>query len=102
MDRFTDTYPDLINIVATPTLGTQVLDIIVTDAHAHYDKAVVLPPIQPDRAGFGVSSDHSVAIARANVDKSRRTGFSQVVTRKRRVVTTSNLLMLSMFFSCYP
>ena len=40
--------------------------------HVNYDKAVVLPPIQPDDPNHGKPSDHKVAIARANRDASLR------------------------------
>ena len=70
VNRLLDTYPDLVNIVTTPILGNQILDIILTDTHSYYDKALVLPPVQPDRVGFGAPIDHSVAVAHPNLDKS--------------------------------
>ena len=49
--------------------------------------------------GMGRPSDHAVAIARPNYDKSARTGFSKKVTRTRRAVTLSSLAMLGLFLA---
>ena len=62
-----------------------------------YDKAVVLPPLQPDDVRQGRPSDHAVAIARPNIDKGSRRGFLRKVTRSRRVLTASNVAMLGLF-----
>ena len=51
------------NLVADPTYGRKVLDVIYTTAHTHYDRAVVGPPIRPDVPSQGSPSDHAVAIA---------------------------------------
>ena len=100
-DQICATFPDLVNVVATPTRGNRILDVIVTNLHQSYDKAVILPPIQPDVVGNGVPSDHSVAIARPNVDKGSRTGFSRKEVRTRRVVLTSSLALLGMFLATF-
>ena len=63
-DKLCDVYPDLVNLVASPTRGNRILDVIVTDLHPVYDKAVVGPPLQPDTVGRGAPSDHVVAVAR--------------------------------------
>ena len=63
MKKLCNTYPGLINLVADPTHGSRILDVIVTDLHGSYDKATILPPIKPDYQGRGHASDHSVAIA---------------------------------------
>ena len=89
------------NLVTTPTYGNRILDILATNLHRGYDKAVVLPPIQPDVPGQGADSDHAVAIAKPIADKSRPTGFSRKETRQRRRVTASNLLGLAAFFACF-
>ena len=91
--KLTGLFPNMVNIVASPTLGSQILDVIVTDLHAVYDKALVLPPVQPDLAGVGAPSDHSVVIAKPNADRAFRTGFSRVVTRCRRILTNKNLVL---------
>ena len=102
MEILTGTFHNLRNILAKTTLGGQVLDLIITDAHEMYDKAEVFPPIQPDRPGHGAHSDHSVAIAKPNRDKSHHTGFARVITKTRTVVTPTNLIMLSLYLSSYP
>ena len=101
IQRLLDCFPDTINLVTTPTYGTRILDVLVTNLHPGYDKAVVRPPIQPDVSGHGAQSDHSVAIAFPNLDKSRITGFSRKEIRRRRNVTASNLLGLAAFFACF-
>ena len=66
------TFPDLVNLVTSPTRGTRILDVIVTNMHCAYDKATIHPPIQPDVVGIGAESDHSVAIVQPNEDRSNR------------------------------
>ena len=61
VEKLRNCFPDLVNMVAVPTHGSRVLDVVVSDLHVHYDKAVVLPPIQPDDHGHGKPSDHKVA-----------------------------------------
>ena len=61
--RLCNTFPDMINLVASPTRGSRIQDVIVTNMHTAYDKALILPPIQPDVVGHGVPSDHSVPLA---------------------------------------
>ena len=43
-EKICNTFPDLVNLVATPTRGSKILDVIITNLHSVYDKAVVLPP----------------------------------------------------------
>ena len=99
--KLCNTYPDLINIVATPTRGSKILDVIVTNIHPANDKAVILPPVQPDKVGVGSPSDHSIAIARPNSDNAMRTGFSRTEVRTRRAVLASGIALLGMFQACY-
>ena len=80
-DKLLACYPDLVNIVTIPTHGNKILDVIVTDLHPWYDKAVVSPPIQPDLEGRGRPSDHAVAVARPKRDGALRTGFSRKETK---------------------
>ena len=101
IDKLLGCYPDLVNIVTSPTHGNRTLDIIVTDLHPWYDKANVLPPVQPDVEGNGRPSDHGVVIARPNQDKSKRTGFSRKQTRSRRLVSASNVARLALFLACF-
>ena len=61
-------YPDLKNLVADPTHGSRVLDVVISNLHISYDKAAILPPIQPDDPRHGKPSDHKVAIVRPNLD----------------------------------
>ena len=91
----------MVNIVATPTRGARILDVIVTNLHQVYDKASIKPPIQPDRLGFGVASDHSVAIAKPNCDSARRTGFSRKEVRTRRAVLASGVALLGIFLATF-
>ena len=67
--------------------------------HSAYDKAQILPPIQPDVVGHGTQGDHFVPIARPNRDKARRTGFARSEVRSRRVVTASNVAALGLFLA---
>ena len=93
------TYPDLINLVASPTGGNKILDVIVLNMHAAYDKAVILPPIQPDVVGRGAISDHSVPLVRPNKDKANRTGFARTEVRRRRSVAASCVAALGLFLA---
>ena len=99
--KLCDTFPDLVNLVAAPTRGGRILDVLITNLHTGYDKASVLPPIQPDCVGVGRPSDHSVAVARPNTDKSARTGFQRKETHTRRAVTLSSLAMLGLFLASF-
>ena len=99
--RLCNTFPDLLNVVASPTRGNKILDFVVTNLHEWYDKAVILPPIQPDVAGRGAASDHSVPIVRPNKDSANRTGFSRTEARTRRVVLASSLALLGMFLATF-
>ena len=87
IDKIRSCYPDLVNLVTEPTHGSKILDVILSNVHMAYDRAVTLPPVQPDVVGQGVPSNHMVAVARPNVDKSRGTGFAKIVTKTRRVMT---------------
>ena len=51
--------------------------------------------------GVGSPSDHCVAVASPNCDKSARTGFTRKETRFRRAVTVSRLAMLGLFLSSF-
>ena len=73
---------------------------MVTNKSSGYDKAVILPPIKPDITGHGHASDHAVAVAKPNLDKSRQTGFSRVVNQTRRLLSAKNLLALSFYLAC--
>ena len=46
--KICDTFPDLVNLVTEPTRGNKTLDVLISNLHPEYDKAVVLPPLQPD------------------------------------------------------
>ena len=72
------------------------MDVIVTDAHDSYDRALIGPPIGPDTAGCGAPSDHGVAIARPVADLGHRTGLSRYAVRSRRLLTASTLMKLSL------
>ena len=56
--RLCNTFPDMVNIVASPTRGEKILDVIVTNLHTAYDKAIILPPIQPDAEAPGLRYGH--------------------------------------------
>ena len=73
-----------------------VLDVIVSNAHQYYDKAVIYPPVAPDVEGYGVASDQSVAVASQSKDTSKRSGFVRSEVRVRNKVTTKNLLSVSL------
>ena len=100
-DKLRSTFPDLVNLVASPTRGSRILDVIITNLHDGYDKARILPPIQPDVQGNGEPSDHSVAVAKPNLDRSCRTGFSRTEVRSRRVVLASSVALLGIFLACF-
>ena len=78
---------NMVNLVANPTHRSKILDVIISNLHCEYDKAKILPPIQPDSKNYGKPSDHSVAVARPNVDRGTRTGFSRTETRTRRIIS---------------
>ena len=87
--------------MADPTHGKRILDVIFTNAHKHYDRATVGPPIGPDVAGVGTASDHAVAVARPVVDRGSRRGISRYTVRKRRVVTAGTLLSLGICLAVF-
>ena len=95
VDQLLQSLPDLKNLVVEPTHGNRVLDVILSDAHADYDRAIIGTPIGPDVAGVGVPSDHKVAIARPIADAGCRTGLSRYAWRIRRTLTAGSLMMLS-------
>ena len=99
--KICDTFPDLVNIVSSPTRGNRVLDVLVTNLHCGYDKAVIRPPVQPDKVGQGSASDHAVAVAHPNIDKGKKTGFSRKVVKERRVVQASSLALLVLFLATF-
>ena len=101
IERLESVFCDMKNIVADPTHGARVLDVIITDAHRHYDRAVVGPPINPDVPGLGKSSDHRVAIARPVANPAHITSFKKIEIRKRRVVTAASLLTLGVCLATY-
>ena len=55
----------------------------------------------PSNLGHGRPSDHSVAIARPNVDAAMRTGFSRSEKRTRRAVLASGVALLGLFLACH-
>ena len=63
IQKLLDCFPDTINLVATPTYGMRILDVLVTNLHRGYDKAVCRPLIQPDMPGQGIAIDDFVALA---------------------------------------
>ena len=58
-------------------------------------------PLSSLVSGYGVASDHSVAVARPNLDPAYRTGFSRTEVRSRRVVLASSVALLGMFLACF-
>ena len=61
---------------------------------------MILPPVKPGITGKGSPSDHAVVVAKPNTDRSRKTGFSRVVTRTRRLLSIKNLLALAFYLGC--
>ena len=51
--------PSLRQTVRHGTRGQNILDVICTNLARYFSEPVIIPPIQPDRAGHGVQSDHS-------------------------------------------
>ena len=83
--------------MAIPTHGKRILDVIISNLHVNYDKAVILPPIQPYNPKFGKPSDHHVDIVRPNKDA----GFSRTEWHSRRVTSPANLIKLGIFLACF-
>ena len=50
-------------IVDKPTRGDNILDIVLTNVSSFYNPVEILPPLQPDRVGQGVESDHKGVLA---------------------------------------
>ena len=50
--------PALRQIVHQPTHGYKILDVIATNLVSYYNDPEIIPPINPDRPGYGVPSDH--------------------------------------------
>ena len=90
------------NIVTERTNHGGVLDVIVSNAHQYYDKAVIYPTVAPDVEGYGVASDHSVAVASQSKDTSKRSGFVRSKVRVRNKVTTKHSLPLSPKLGFFP
>ena len=57
-------------IVSKPTRKNEILDIILTNLYPYYNSPIILPPVQPDVAGQGVPSDHSVPLVVPHTDPS--------------------------------
>lgn len=60
--------PRLRQIVTKFTHKLKTLDVILTNLHQFYCVPVIVPPVQPDRPGHGVPSDHSVPVAHPKTD----------------------------------
>ena len=58
--------PSLRQTVLQSTRGTKTLDVIVTNLARYFNEPEIVPPIQPDRPGHGVPSDHSGVFATPN------------------------------------
>ena len=101
IEKLRNCYPDMVNLVTNPTYRTKILDVVVSNLHCEYDKAKILPPIEPDTKNYGKPSDHSVAVVRPNVDRGARTGFSRTETRTRRVMTATNVMRMALFLACF-
>ena len=54
-------------IVTKFTHKLKTLDVILTNLHQFYCVPIVVPPVQPDRPGHGVPSDHSVPVAHPKI-----------------------------------
>ena len=63
--------PSLHQTVKQPTRGQNILDVIITNMARYYDEPAIIPPIDPDRPGHGVPSDHFGVFAAPNISQSR-------------------------------
>ena len=55
-------------IVQSPTRKGAILDVCLTNCSSYYGVPVIIPPVQPDIAGQGVASDHSVPLCLPHTD----------------------------------
>ena len=99
--KLCNTFVDMVNLVASPTQGNRILDVLITNLHTDYEKATVFPPIQPDNPRNGSPSEHCVAVAPLNLDRSDRTGFARKEVRMRRCALGSNLALLGLFLDTF-
>ena len=58
--------PSLRQLVHQPTHGQKILDVIVTNLSSYYHEPVTIPPITPDKPGYGAPSDHLGVMASPN------------------------------------
>ena len=70
-------------IVSKPTRKNEILDVILTNLYPYYNTPIILPPVQPDVAGQGVPSDHSVPLIVPHTDPSipPQRHYRTIVTR---------------------
>ena len=59
--------PRLRQIVTKFTHKLKILDVILTNLHQFSCVPIIVPPVQPDRPGHGVPSDHSVPVAHPKI-----------------------------------
>ena len=55
-------------IVQSPTRKQAILDVCLTNCSSYYGTPEIIPPVQPDIAGQGVASDHSVPLCVPHTD----------------------------------
>ena len=72
--------PRLHQIVTKFTHKLKILDVILTNLHQFYCVPVIVPPVQPDRPGHGVPSDHSVPVAHPRTNIYSNTNEYRTVT----------------------
>ena len=65
--------PSLHQIVNKPTLGSKVLDVVLTNLYGLFKEPEILPPLTPDFEGKGVASDHAgvLILPSANGNRTR-------------------------------
>ena len=74
--------PSLRQTVRHPTLGLKILDVIVTNLWRYFDEPTIIPPLNPDKPGCGVPSDHSGVSATPSVSQgqpARRTKVCKII-----------------------
>ena len=66
--------PSFHQIVSKPTRGNKILDVIVTNLRPFYDEPIIVPPVQPDKQGHGVPSDHDgvMVASKSNMSQSKK------------------------------
>ena len=69
--------PSLRQTVRHNTRGDRILDVIVTNLSKFFNEPEIIPPINPDRPGHGVPSDHN------GVEATPRVSMSQPPTRTK-------------------